>query len=233
MTYSLQVLARTVQSKKNKLLLEQGFIPGIVYGHGESNHPVTVKRGPFEKLFISAGESSLVNLSIEKHPSVKVLIHEVQRHPLTGKIIHVDFYQVNMAEKIAAEVPVIFDGEARAVKELGGVLVKTLDHVKVECLPQDLVHELHVGLGALNTFEDAIHVRDLRPPEGVKILTHAEDVIVKVQPPRTEEDLKAELAEAPEVAAEDVPVVGKEGKEQEEKEIGKDAGKESGKKTGG
>ncbi|OGL87409.1 hypothetical protein A3I40_02480 [Candidatus Uhrbacteria bacterium RIFCSPLOWO2_02_FULL_48_12] len=236
MTYSLQALVRTAQGKKSKSLLKQGLVPGIVYGHGESNRLVALKRVPFEKLFMTAGESSLVDLNIDEHPSVKVLIHEVQRHPLTGKIIHVDFYQVKMTEKITAEVPVIFDGEARAVKELGGVLVKTLDHVKVECLPQNLVHELHVDLGALNTFEDAIHVRDLRPPEGVKILIHAEDVIVKVQPPRTEEELKAELAEAPEAAAEAVPVVGKEGKEQEaeqEKETSKEAEKESGKKTGG
>lgn len=238
MTYSLQVLTRAERGKKNKLLRAQDLIPGIIYGHGESNRPVAIERAPFEKLFMAAGESSLIDLSVEMSPSVKVLIHEVQRHPLTSKIIHVDFYQVKMTEKITAEVPIVFDGEARAVKELGGVLVKTLDHVKVECLPQNLVHELHVDLGVLNTFEDAIHVRDLRPPEGVKILTHAEDTIVKVQPPRTEEELKAELAEAPEAAAEEVPVAGKEGKEKEqeaEQEKGGDqeTGKESGKKSGG
>ncbi|KKU48063.1 hypothetical protein A3H10_00985 [Candidatus Uhrbacteria bacterium RIFCSPLOWO2_12_FULL_46_10] len=197
MTYSLQVATRTLVGKKNKLLRGQGLIPGVVYGHGETNRSVEIKKVPFEKLFQSAGESSLVDLNIDEDASLKVLIHDIQRHPVTGQIIHVDFYQVKMTEKLTADVPLVFIGEAKAVKELGGVLVKTLDHVKVECLPQDLVHELKVNLSSLETFDDAIHVKDIVVPTGINVLSSIDDMVVSVQPPRTEEEAKIEGAEAP------------------------------------
>lgn len=218
MNYSLSVNTRTVSGKKTRILRDKGLIPCVIYGHGENNRLISVKRVPFEKLFGSAGESSLIDLDIDSTDKVKVLIHEIQRQPITGQIIHVDFYQVKMSEKLTADIPLRFVGESRAVKELGGVLVKTLDHVKVECLPQDLAHEVTVDLSALNTFDDTIHVGDLSLPFGIKVLTRGEEAIVKVQPPRTEEELKAELAETAEVTPEEVPVVGKETKKEEEKE---------------
>lgn len=227
MTYSLQVAARTLAGKKNKLLRDHGLIPGVVYGHGETNRLVEVKRALFEKLFQSAGESSLVDLSIDGTPSLKVLIHDVQNHPVNGQIIHIDFYQVKMTEKLTADVPLVFVGEPKAVKELGGILVKTLDHVKVECLPQDLVHELKVDLSSLETFDDTIHVKDIVVPSEINVLSSADDMVVSIQPPRAEEEIKVAEAEKPADVSEVEVEKEKKGKEAKggEEEEGKSEGK--------
>ena len=155
----------------------------------------------------------------------KVLINDIQRHPLSGQIIHIDFYKVKMTEKLTTDIPLVFVGESKAVKELGGILVKTLDHVKVECLPQDLVHELTVDLSSINTFDDAIHVSDLSLPSGLKVLTHGEEAIARVQPPRTEEEFKADLEGQIETGDKEAAVVGEEIEEKES--VSKETGKET------
>jgi len=225
MKHSIQVSSRTLLGKKNRLLREQSLIPGVIYGHGESNHIVAVKRVAFEKLFQAAGESSLVDLNLDCCAAFKVLIHDIQRHPLSGQIIHIDFYKVKMTEKLTTDIPLVFVGESKAVKELGGILVKTLDHVKVECLPQDLVHELTVDLSSINTFDDAIHVSDLSLPSGLKVLTHGEEAIARVQPPRTEEEFKADLEGQIETGDKEAAVVGEEIEEKES--VSKETGKET------
>jgi len=214
---ALRATERTIVGKKNRTLRATAVIPGVVYGHGQATQLVALPRGAFQKVFGAAGESSLVDLHVDDAPVRKVLIHDVQHDPLTGEPMHVDFYLVNMAEKLTAEVPLIFVGESPAVKELGGVLVRALDHVKVECLPQDLIHELSVDLSTLKTFDDVIRVSDLTAPTGVTILAHRDEVVTKVQAPRAEEEaVKVEAApEAEAVAAVEVGA--------KKKETGEDA----------
>jgi large subunit ribosomal protein L25 len=103
----------------------------------------------------------------------------------------VDFYQVSLTDKLKAKVALEFTGESKAVKQLGGVLVKVLNEVEVECLPVDLPHNIIVSLESLATLQDSIHVKNLAAPAKVKIITPADELIVKVQPPR---DVEAELA---------------------------------------
>ena len=107
-----------------------------------------------------AGRSVLIDLEIDGEKR-KVLIHDFQKHPLTNRFIHIDFYQVKMDEEIEANVEIVFVGEAPAVKELGGVLLKTMDEVLVRCLPADLPKEIKVDLSTLKTFDDRIFVKDL------------------------------------------------------------------------
>ena len=122
---------------------------------------------------------------------------------------HVDFYEINMTEKLKANVALEFTGESSAVKTLGGVLVKILNEVEIECLPADLPHNIVVDLTALKTLSDTIHVKDLPVPAKVKIITHADEMVIKVQPPReVEVDLSAPVVEdvsKVEGAAEDKP----------------------------
>lgn len=210
----LKVQKRELVGRKVKDLREKNLIPAVVYGHGAKNQNVAVEYIPFEKLYREAGESSLVDLVIDNEKPVKILIQEVQADPLTGRFIHIDFRQVKMTEKITAEILLKFVGEAKAVKELGGILVKTADKIKVKCLPQDLVHEIEVDLSFLNTFEDFIHIKDLKIPAGLEVLGNPNEPVVNVIPPRSEEELKA-LEEKVEEKVEEVKVVAEEKKEEE------------------
>ena len=190
----LSAETRTIRGKKLQNLRENFLIPGIVYGHGFTNRLVTVNSVAFSKLFAEAGESTLVNLRIDKTAPIQVLIHDIQRDPVTSQISHIDFFQVKMTEKLTAHVLIVFDGETKAVKELGGTLVKALDHLTVECLPADLVHELHADLTKLEKFGDSITVADIKVPAGLTIKNEMTDMVATVKAPKTEEELAAELA---------------------------------------
>ena len=213
---SLTVATRTVLGKKVQALRVASIVPAIIYGHGVENRYVQVPIIPFEKLFTKAGESSLIDLVVDSGASLKVLIHDVQRDPVTSTINHVDFYQVKMTEKLTAHIPIVHVGESRAVKELGGVLVKTLDHINVECLPQDLPHELTVDLTTLEQFDDAIRVSDIPIPAGVTVKSDPQEMVLTVKAPRTEEEVKADLATPATENIEAVEVAEKKGKEKEE-----------------
>lgn len=165
-------------------------VPGVLYGHGLKSEAIQVNAQQFEKVFATAGNTSLVSLVFGKgeHP---VLIREIQYHPLKGTVQHVDFYQVRLDEAIEAKVPLVVIGESSAVKDLGGVLVRNLDELAVEALPKDLPHNIEVDISGLSNFEKVIRVKDIKLPEGVKTSVDAEVVAILVQPPRSEEELDA------------------------------------------
>src|SRR5882724_4104305 len=128
---------REVSGKRVKKLRTVGQLPAVLYGHNVKNQQIEISEKDFAKAFKSAGESTLVNLVVDG-TTQPVLIHEVQHHYLNDNPIHVDFYAVNMSEKLKVRVPLHFMGEAPAVKSLGGTLVKNLSELEVECLPADL-----------------------------------------------------------------------------------------------
>ncbi len=187
----LIVKPRTTTGKMVRGLRQQGKIPAVIYGHGIKNQPVEVEYLNFDKVYRAAGGSSLVDLKVGEGQSVKVIIQAVQRNAVSGDFEHVDFHQVRMDEKITAEVPIVFVGEAKAVKELGGVLVKNLNQIKIECLPQDLQHEVAVDISALDSFDKSIQIKDLVLPKSWHVLGAADEVIVAVEPPRSEAELEA------------------------------------------
>ena len=178
-------------SVKAKKLRQQSLVPAVIYGHGTENKNVMVDYNSFHKAFKAAGESTLLDLEIEGDGTVKALVKDWQVEPLSNRYTHVDFYQVNLKEKLKTEVALNFIGESPAVKEQGGSIIKTLDSVLVECLPMDLVHSIDVDVSILKNFEDMITVKDLKVPEGIEILENADEVIVKVEAPMTEDQLKA------------------------------------------
>ncbi|HEX5430265.1 MAG TPA: 50S ribosomal protein L25/general stress protein Ctc [Patescibacteria group bacterium] len=186
---------RTVKGKAAAKLRKTGKLPGVLYGHNLSNAEIEIDEREFLKVFRAAGESTLVKLTYEGKTQ-PVLIQEVQRHFLHGQPIHVDFYAVNMTEKLKANIPLHFVGESQAVKALGGTLVKNLSEIEVECLPGDLPHEFEVDISALNTFEDDIHVSDLKVSDKVEVLTPGDEVVATVTAPRSEEEM-ASLSEKP------------------------------------
>ncbi len=185
---------RAVTGKRVKSLRTAGKLPAVLYGHNVENQQIEVSEKDFAKAFKSAGESTLVNLIVDGKTQ-PVLIHDVQHHYLNDQPIHVDFYAVNMTEKLKVKIPIHLIGEAPAVKALGGTLVKNLAEVEVECFPGDIPQNFEVDISSLNTFEDAIRVSSLNVGSKVTLISSPEEVIVTVAAPRSEEEMNALNAE--------------------------------------
>lgn len=216
-TLALNAQSRTKIGKQANQLRRDDLIPAVVYGHGFTPRNLSVAKVPFEKIYRQAGESSLVDLAIENEAPLKVLIADTQYDPLRGDVTHIDFRAVRMDEKLEAEITLRFVDESPAMKELGGTLVKNISHVKARCLPSALVHEINVSISTLKTFSDKIHIRDLVLPAGIEVLNPADETVVFVEEPRSEEELKA-LESTPEVKVEEVKVMTDEKKAEREKE---------------
>ncbi len=168
---------------------KNGRIPAILYGHGHESRMLAVPYLEFSRAYKEAGENTIVELSLDGEKPVNTLIYDVQTDPLTGKFLHIDFYQVRMNVKVDASVPLVFVGESLAVRGSGGVLVKALDEVEVSCLPGNIPHEFSVDISALATFDDQIHVSDIIVPEGVEMLSDPDTVVALVDRPRTDEEI--------------------------------------------
>lgn len=190
------------EKREDQLKLDPNFfIPAILYGNKIENIKLKLKKSDFDKVWEKAGESNLIDLNINNEV-VKVLIKEVQYHPVKHLPIHVDFHQVNMKEKITTEIPLNFIGESKAVKELGGLLMKYTDVVEVKCLPGDLVNQIDVDISSLVSFEQSIYMKDLNLPESMELLRDPNEIIVNVIAPKTQAELEAEEAKEKEQATE-------------------------------
>ncbi len=179
------------RGKDEKLSLD--FIPAVLYGKEIENKVLKVNKKDFDKVFANAGESSLIDLDCGDGP-VKVLVKDIQRHVLKNFVTHVDFYQVNMKEKIHTEIPLHFIGESKAVRELGGILIKDMSAIEVECLPGDLVNHIDVDISVLNTFDDAIRIHDITLPAGLVLVQQTNEMIAAVKEPKVEEEPVVEAA---------------------------------------
>jgi len=209
MTYSFTAKKR--DDVKAEMIRAEGLIPAVLYGAGEDSVSIVVEYNPFLKLYNEAGESSLIDLKIGDKDANKALIQDVQYDPVKGTVIHVDFRRINMNKEMTATVELNFIGEAPAVKELGGTLVKAHNAVEIKCLPKDLISEIEVDLSVLKDFNSSIRVKDLKVPAGIAITDDLEQVITKVAAPLTEEELKAmEEAVAPSIDQIEVEKKGKE-----------------------
>lgn len=216
--FNLSAKIRNDLGRKVKKTREGGILPGVLYGPElKESQNVEINLKDFERAFKGAGESSLISLEIggENFP---VLIHDFQKDPLTEKFIHVDFYQPKLKEEIEVKVPLVFDGEAPAVKELGGTFIKNISEVRVKAFPQNLPHEIRANIGKIKTFEDFILIQDLSMPENVKILNHPDEIVASVAPlEKVEEELEKPIEEKVE-EVEKVVAEKKEGEAEKESE---------------
>lgn len=192
---SLQANLRDTGKKTNKDLRENGFVPGVVYGQGKEAMPVAVPVKDLESAYMTAGFNRLVGLEVDGGKPVNTLFVDTQQDPISGDFLHFDLYKVRMDEKIEAEVPIHFENDAPATYNLDGVLVKNLETIEVRALPDKLPESFTVDLTNLEEINAAVHVSDLDIPEGVELLTDEEELLVKIDPPRSEEELE-ELDEA-------------------------------------
>ncbi len=207
---TLSANIRKTLGKKTKSLRKKDVLPGVLYGPKIKPLALEIDLKEFEKIYKEAGESSLISLQVDNR-KVSVLIHEIQRDPLSLKPIHIDFYKPSLEEEITAAVSIIFEGESRAVKELGGTLVREISELEVKALPQNLPHEIKVNVGNLKTFEDEILIKDLKIPAGVKVQRGPDEIVAVITPP---EKVEEELAKPVEEKVEEVEKV-----EEEEREV--------------
>lgn len=187
----LHATTRTVTGKQVKQLRRQELIPGVLYGNDTENQNISMAAKEYERVFRTAGTSTLVDLAIDDKKPVKVLLHEPQMHPARPVTLHADFYAVKMNEKLQTEIPLHFVGEAEAVTVLDGTLNTPIDAVLVECFPDKLVPAIEVDITSLKTLDDILRVSDIQAPAGIEIMLDPEEVIVTITPPRSEEELEA------------------------------------------
>lgn len=196
----LQADTRDETGKKNRQLRAAGQVPAVVYGHGTKAQAIKIDGKSLEKVYAIAGGNKIINLKLDDKAK-NVLFQDVQHDGRTGAILHADLYVVRMDEKIKTEVPLHFVGESTAVYQQEGTLVKNLETLEIEALPGDLPESIEVDIAVLDDFDKAIHVSDLVIPANVELLTDVEELVAKVDPPRSDE----ELAELEEEIVEDLP----------------------------
>lgn len=206
---------RTVLGRKVKSLRREGVIPAHVFGHKVPTIHVQVKKADFSKVYDEAGETGIVELALDsqKHPT---LIRNVQTHPITDEPLHIDFYQVNLAEKVNVNVPLEITGVAPAVGKKVGLLLIPVSEIEIEALPADIPENLEVDVSKLENVGDEIKIKDL-PIDKTKIEVRVDEELIVAQigelvtreMEAVEAQIEAEQAEA--VAAEapaEVPAEG-------------------------
>ena len=187
---TLKAKIREITGKKVDQLRKEDIIPAVMYGTKIASQNLLVNYLDFKRVYDKAGESALIELETDGK-KINVLVHDIQLDPMSGKFTHIDFFQVNMKEEVETEIPLEFIGESPAVKELGGVLVKSLDEISVKCLPADLPEKYEIDISKLATFDDVIAVKDLQVSDKIEILVDGETIIASVQEPRTQEELES------------------------------------------
>lgn len=198
----LKAEKRTIEGRKVKNLRKEGFLPGNVYGKNIKSESVQVNLKDFEKTFKEVGETGLVTLTIGNIEK-PVLIHNLQLHPITDIPLHVDFLQVDLKEKVEADIPVEMVGESPAEKQGVGTVVLYINEIKVEALPTDLPEKFEVNTENLSEVDQSIFVKDLKYDKSkVEIKSDIEAILAKVEPPQKEEVIETPVTETEAPAAE-------------------------------
>ncbi len=230
----LKAQKRTVLGRKVKTLRREGQIPAHVFGHKVKTEHVQVAENEFMKVFEKAGETGIIDLAIDSQKK-PVLIKNVQLHPATDKPLHIDFYQVNLSEKVKVRVPLEIIGEAPAAHKKIGLLLTPVSELEIEALPADLPEKIEVDVAGLDEVGKEVKVKDLKVDRS-KIEVHADSELVVAQigelvtreMEAVEAEIEAEQAETKEevVAAEGAEAAPVEGEVAEGKEAATTEGAE-------
>jgi len=205
---------RKITGRKVKTLRKEGLLPCNVFGKKVKSMALQVKLSDFVDIFKKAGETGIVYLN--ERP---VLISNIQKSPISGLPIHADFHQIDLKEKVEADVPVEVVGESSVEKQALGTVVQYIDEVSVEALPTDLPEKFEIDASTLVEVDQAVYVKDLKVDRTkVEIKLDPETILVKVEPPQ-----KEEVAPVVETPAEEA-VAGEEPEEGEESEEGQAKG---------
>jgi large subunit ribosomal protein L25 len=216
--FKLTVEKRKLVGKKIKNLRKEGILPANIYGKGIKSLAVQLPYKEFEKVYKEAGETGVVDVTVDNEirPS---LIHNIHQDYQNHKVLHAEFFQVNLKEKVTTMVKIVTVGEPKAVTDKIGLLLQPLSEVEVEALPTDLPENIEVNVESLAEVDSQITVGDVKPPSGVTILTDASQVVVSIGPlvsKEAEEQAAAEEAAAEAASEAGGDTKGEEGKEKTE-----------------
>jgi len=199
-----QVRSETGRTAVNKIK-SQGFVPAVIYAHNEKPVSLQVGARDIDTLLSHAvGEHLLVELEIAGGANRLAIIQEVQHHPVTQAVLHVDFHGVSADEEIESSIPVEAVGESVGVKSFGGILEQLVRQITIKCLPKDLPEVINVDVSALKV-GDSLHVKDLPLPAGVTAVDTDVTVFLVAEPNVAAEAPATEAAAAPEVIKEKKP----------------------------
>lgn len=192
----LKVSQRTVVGKKVKALRRQGIVPVHVYGSGIDPLALQVDTQALSRILPRVGTNVPLSIEIEEQDGENIcFVREVQRHPVTENVIHVDFFRVDVSQTTQAEVPITIVGVAPAVRDLNGTLMQPLQSVLVEALPMNIPVSIEVDISGLDNFDMALHVSDVTVDSRVTIVTNAEEMVARISAPRIEVEAGAGVAE--------------------------------------
>jgi len=218
----LKVQKRKILGRKVKNLRTEGILPANIFGKKVKSTSLQISLKEFLNIFEEAGETGVIYLTIEgEKESRPVLISNIQKSPVLGEALHVEFRQIDLTEKVEVAVPVEFIGEAPAVDK-GGIVVHLLDEVKVEALPNDLPDKIEIDISTLEEIGQGIIIKDLKiDREKIKVLDDENQLVVQTEEPAKEEEptpVPAEGEEGETKEGEEGETAPQEGKAEEAKE---------------
>jgi len=208
----LKAAPRTVLGKKVAQLRRSGQTPANIFGHKIESTSVQADTVELTQLLRHSSRNAIINVSVEGEAVARtVVVRDLKRNAVTDELLHVDFYQISMTEKMRADVPVVLVGISEAVTTFGGVLLQMTEKIAVEALPADFPVQFEVDVSKITELEGSFHVRDLAI-DAAKVTLHTElDVVLaRVASPRVvvEETPTAEAAAAPAAGAPAAPATG-------------------------
>jgi large subunit ribosomal protein L25 len=212
--------ARTVQGKKVRHLREEGWVPAVLYGPNVESRSIQIDAHDARVLMAETGGSQLVSVNIEGEGAVQALIRDFQRDPIRRNLLHIDLYQVDMAQEVTVEVPLVLVGQSPVIEQHEGIFLQNMETVEIACLPSELIDSIEVDLSGLREVGDQVTVEDLAIPSRVRVLSEPDEVVVQIaaleEVPEEEEE-EEELFEFLTEADVEPEVISK-GKEEEETE---------------
>jgi large subunit ribosomal protein L25 len=177
----LKASKRTIFGKNTGALRRQGITPIHVFGNGIESLPLQCDSNELKKLISHEGATRLIDIVIEKEKTPRsVFIREIQRDAMNGQLLHVDFYQVNKAEKMTAEIPIVFTGDSPAVRSKINMIEHMLTHIEIEAYPDKMPPHIEVDISSLKEAGDAIHVKDIAFSKDISTTAEPEQIVVKV-----------------------------------------------------
>lgn len=210
----LQTKSRLVLGKRVKQLRREGLVPGNLYGRGQESRAIQADLTEIERVFGAVDRNAVVPMSIDgASTTIPVVLREIQRHPVSRSLLHLDFYEVDLTRAIHSEARLVLIGDSEAVA-MGGTVVQSLEHLMLEALPTEMPSVLEVDISVLTEFGHSVLVRDMTLPEGVTAVTDGAVAVATALAPRVTE----EEEEAEELAAEEALAEAAEGEAEEEEE---------------
>ena len=210
---NLSLSPRTVTGKKVKRLRKQGILPVHMYGNGIDSQSLQAEAGELRRILPRVGSNIPVSVAVDGSDEENIcFVREVQRHPVTENLLHVDFIRVDITQTISAEVPITLIGSAPATQQ-GGTLLQPLTSLLVEALPMNIPASVEADVSGLDDFEKSIVVSDIAVADNVTVLTDSDEFVARVTPPRVETD-SFDLEDEEDLEG----IEGEEGEETEEEE---------------